>query len=183
MKGQRFLVRIFVWFSLVSLIFAAFLMVAPVHLGGGFDYMYLVQPRDTLFSIANRFGVTQERLDQANGIGSSSSYGIQAGEYIVIPLYSKNVKYITQENDTIWKIAKEFEVYWVSIAQSNNIAFPYLISSGEILTITLSNDLPLSERSILANEAIPSGSSSSSSFLLTRSSSPSQSSGSSSLGS
>lgn len=182
MKGQRFLVRIFVWFALVSLIFAAFLMVAPVHLGGEFDYEYLVQPGDTLFSIANRFGVTQERLAQANGIGSSPSYRIQAGEYIVIPLYSKNVKYITQENDTIWKIAKEFEVYWVRIAQSNNIVFPYLISSGEILTITLSNDLPLSERSILANEAIPSGSSSSS-FLLTRSSSPSQSSGSSSLGS
>lgn len=44
---------------------------------------YTIQPGDTLFSIANRFGTTVEALAAANGIADPAS--IQAGQSIAIP--------------------------------------------------------------------------------------------------
>ncbi len=54
----------------------------PMHSPGGVQ-KYVVQPGDTLFSIAMRFGTTVEALAAANGIGSD--YLIFAGQTLVIP--------------------------------------------------------------------------------------------------
>ena len=54
----------------------------PMYGSGGVQ-KYVVQPGDTLFSIAMRFGTTVEALAAANGIGSN--YLIFAGQTLVIP--------------------------------------------------------------------------------------------------
>ncbi|MCM8745387.1 LysM peptidoglycan-binding domain-containing protein [Thermomicrobium sp. CFH 73360] len=54
---------------------------APVTPGSGTTYV--VQPGDTLYSIAVRFGVSLQALIEANGIEDPNQ--LQAGQVLVIP--------------------------------------------------------------------------------------------------
>jgi LysM repeat protein len=47
------------------------------------DFLYVVQPGDTLFQIAQRFSVTVEAIVQRNGLASADA--IEAGQSLEIP--------------------------------------------------------------------------------------------------
>lgn len=100
---------------------------------------YVVQAGDTVFSIAQRFGVTIPALVAANNIGAD--YRIYIGQVLVIPGAttppppSDYVSYTVQRGDYLVKIGTQFGVDWRTIAEINNIQYPYVIYAGNVLQI------------------------------------------------
>lgn len=64
-------------------------------------YIHVVQPDDTIYSIANTYGISPERLSMENDIGNP--YNLVAGEALVILIPSQI--YIVQNGDTLESIA------------------------------------------------------------------------------
>lgn len=98
---------------------------------------YVVQPGDTLTSIAARFGVTLESLMAINNI-TNPNY-LQRGQVLIIPPTGGPVTgqrtYTVQRGDELRFIAARFGVTWQSIAQLNGIANPNRIYPGQVLLI------------------------------------------------
>jgi len=99
---------------------------------------YVVQAGDTVFSIAQRFGITIPALVAANNIGAD--YRIYIGQVLVIPGATtppptNYVNYTVQRGDYLVKIAQQYGVDWRTIAEANNIQYPYIIYAGNVLRI------------------------------------------------
>lgn len=56
------------------------------------------------------------------------------------------LNYTVQSGDTLYEIARKFNITWQSIAAANNIASPYLISPGRQLAIPISSETAMSCR-------------------------------------
>lgn len=52
---------------------------------------------------------------------------------------TSEIKYTVVKGDSLWKIAKMYDVKWQDIAKSNNIKFPYIIKPNQILVIPNNN--------------------------------------------
>jgi len=100
---------------------------------------YVVQAGDTVFSIAQRFGITIPALVAANNIGAN--YVIYIGQVLVIPgattppPQGNYINYTVQRGDYLVKIGLQYGVDWRTIAQVNNIQWPYVIYAGNVLRI------------------------------------------------
>lgn len=99
--------------------------------------IYIVQPGDTLESIAERFGVSATRLALDNNLTESAN--LVLGQTIVI-LYPRQV-YIVKENDTLQSIADAHNIPLMQLLRNN----PYLsdrefIYPGELLVISYNNN-------------------------------------------
>lgn len=99
---------------------------------------YTVQPGDTLYRIAARFGTTVTALVNANNIADANV--IHPGQVLVIPTGSSGpspsqVTYMVQPGDTLYRIALRHGTTVSAIASANNIANPNLILPGQVLVI------------------------------------------------
>lgn len=99
---------------------------------------YTVQSGDSLWSIANRFGVTVNDLKSANNLTSNL---LSIGQVLVIPKLSSNTPtnptystYTVQSGDSLWSIANRFGVTVDDIKMLNNLA-SNLLSIGQVLKI------------------------------------------------
>lgn len=98
--------------------------------------IYVVQQGDTLFSIADKYGVSVERLAIDNGL--ILSVQLVPGQTIVVAYPQKS--YIVQEGDTLFGIASENGVTVIQLLRNN----PYLsdrdyIYPGETIVISYDN--------------------------------------------
>ncbi len=126
----------------VSWLLALFLFIAGINTVVA-DTTYIVQPGDTLFSIAQRFGVTVTAVVQANHIVNPNL--IYVGSSLIIPDGvtppppptdpSSGTTYIVQLGDTMFRIALRFGVSVQAIAQANGLSNPNLIFVGQTLII------------------------------------------------
>lgn len=95
--------------------------------------IYVVQPGDTIYSIADKYGVTAEGLFQDNELTNPSN--LVVGQTIVI-VYPKQI-YTVQEGDTLINIAAVNGITVMQLLRNNpflsNRAFIY---PGETLTIS-----------------------------------------------
>jgi LysM repeat protein len=99
---------------------------------------YVVQPGDTLYSIAQRYGTTVDAIQQANGIVNPTY--ISVGQRLVIPQGSApppagGTTYTVQAGDTLYSIAAKFGKNVWDIVVANNLSEPYWILVGQVLTI------------------------------------------------
>jgi len=99
---------------------------------------YVVQAGDTVFTIAQRFGITIPALVAANNIGPN--YIIYIGQVLVIPGGTtpppgNYINYTVQRGDYLVKIGLQYGVDWRTIATLNNIQYPYVIYAGNVLKI------------------------------------------------
>lgn len=97
---------------------------------------YTVQPGDTLYLIASKYGTSYQSLASANGI--AYPYLIYPGEQLHVSgaaAAGGGGSYTVKSGDTLWQIGINYGVSWQSIAQANGISSPYLIYQGEQLTI------------------------------------------------
>lgn len=99
---------------------------------------YVVQPGDTLYSIAKRFNTTVEAIMAANNIQNPSL--IYPGQLIIIPGASDGTPptgfyYIVQPGDSLYKIAQKYNVPLRDLIAANAIQPPYTIYPGQRILI------------------------------------------------
>ncbi len=112
----------------------------------GTDY-YVVEKGDTLYKIANSFGVTVDALKSVNKLTSNA---LNIGQVLVIPGTTGGVPiepdttsntYTVKAGDTLYKIATSYGVSVDALKSFNNLTSNTL-SIGQVLTIPSAEALP-----------------------------------------
>lgn len=93
--------------------------------------IYVVKAGDSIWSIAQKYGVNYNSIIAANGLENRNNLVI--GEALVIPMGEKN--YTVRPGDTIWSIANKFNVSPDSIIALNNISNPEMLVPGMVIKI------------------------------------------------
>ncbi|MCI1995522.1 MAG: LysM peptidoglycan-binding domain-containing protein [Clostridium luticellarii] len=101
-------------------------------------YPYIIQPGDTLYSISQRLEVSLDRIFAANpGI---NPYYLRAGQVICIPACLPGyTSRIIRTGDTLYKIAREYNVSIRSILEANPGVDPDYLRVGQRLCIPPGN--------------------------------------------
>lgn len=99
---------------------------------------YIVQRGDTLYSIANKYGVTIAELKRANNLTSNF---LNIGQQLTIPSNTppesnEYVTYIVEKGDNLYSIANEFDVTVDDIVKYNNLN-SNILSIGQKLLIPI----------------------------------------------
>jgi len=99
------------------------------------DTYHTVQPGENLFRIALRYGTTVGAIVAANNLPNPSS--VQAGQVLLIPASppTSTDTYVVQPGDTLYSIARRFDMTVGTLAALNGIAPPYTIKVGQVLII------------------------------------------------
>lgn len=90
---------------------------------------YTVKSGDTLYSIANKYGVSVDEIKNANGLTSNI---LSIGEVLVIP--NSNSIYTVKSGDTLYSIARRFNTQVDTLKKVNNIT-NNILSIGQKLLI------------------------------------------------
>ncbi|HWT27350.1 MAG TPA: LysM peptidoglycan-binding domain-containing protein [Mobilitalea sp.] len=99
--------------------------------------IYVVQPGDTIYSIATRYKVPVTRLIQDNAL--LPPYNLVVGQTIVI-LYPVQT-YVVQEGDTLSKIADAHDITLMQLLRNNaHLSNPDYLIPGETINIKYSNN-------------------------------------------
>ena len=93
---------------------------------------YVVQPKDTMFSIARRHGVTVDALLWANGLTDANV--LKEGQNLAIPP-SSGTLYAAKDGDTLESVAKANGVSVTGIAAVNGLAEGGSLTPGQSLLI------------------------------------------------
>lgn len=98
------------------------------------ENVYTVKSGDSLWSIAKKFNITVDDLKKANNLTSNS---LSIGQKLVIPgkkeSTSNNV-YTVQKGDSLYSIARKYNVDVNALKQANNLS-SNLLSIGQVLII------------------------------------------------
>ncbi|MGE5509208.1 MAG: LysM peptidoglycan-binding domain-containing protein [Chitinophagales bacterium] len=101
---------------------------------------YTVQPGDSLFFIAARYGTTVTALEQANGITAPEN--LRVGQTLVIPGTTSTPTpspsgqaYTVQAGDTLFLIAQRYGTTVAALQQTNGLTNPDSLYAGQRLTI------------------------------------------------
>lgn len=95
--------------------------------------VYTVQSGDTLYKIANQYGVTVAEIMELNNLGTTV---LTVGEQILIPNKSQDTTttYTVQSGDSLYKIAGQYGVTVDEIITANNLKSTKL-QIGQVLVI------------------------------------------------
>lgn len=95
--------------------------------------VYTVKAGDSLYSIAQEYGITPNELIQANGLSSNL---LSIGQQLFIPTEEvvKEGEYVVKKGDSLWSIANNFGITVDELKTANNLT-NNLLSSGQILVI------------------------------------------------
>jgi LysM repeat protein len=122
---------------------------------GGAGSKYIVRWGDTLFSIAQRFGVTVDAIKQANGLTSDF---ITVGQELIIPgaaippepgpggpppAPGRPAIHIVQPGENLFRIALRYDTTVECLAEANHIINPWFIYVGQELVIPSAGNIPL----------------------------------------
>ena len=112
--------------------------------GGTAQNTYTVRAGDTLYSIAQRFGLTVDELRRLNNLTSNN---LSIGQVLIIsqgdieePPTSTNT-YTVQSGDTLYKIARQFNTTVGDLISLNNLSSTTL-SVGQVLRIPTNEQEP-----------------------------------------
>lgn len=110
--------------------------VTPTPPPDGEVIKYVVQARDTLFSIARRFNTTVLAIARYNNLYNLNF--ILAGQTLLIPNPNsppKEIAYTIRRGDTLFSIGRRYGVMVQQLVEHNNIVNPNLIFAGEVIRI------------------------------------------------
>ena len=91
---------------------------------------YTVSGGDTLYSIAKKFGVSVDKLKEANQLTNNM---LKIGQKLIIPL-AEDTTYVVKAGDTLYSIARAFNTTVDDLKKLNNLVDDVL-SIGKILII------------------------------------------------
>lgn len=115
--------------------------VVPAPTSAPSGVTHVVQPGETLFRIALRYGTTVEAIVRANDLINPDF--IVPGQRLVIPTVGApggtstggERIYIVQPGDNLFRIGLKFNMLWTAIAARNGITNPNAIYPGQRLII------------------------------------------------
>ncbi len=104
------------------------------------DNYYIVKAGDSLWKIANKYGITVNELKNMNGLTSDN---LSVGQILEVPT-SDNASnsddtYIVKAGDSLWKIANQYGLTVAELKDLNNLTNDNL-SIGQVLKISNSLD-------------------------------------------
>lgn len=99
--------------------------------------IYIVQPEDNIYAIADKYGVPATQLIQDNGLENPNS--LVPGQSIIITY--PNQTYIVQEGDTLTSIADTFNITIMQLLRNNSfLSNREYIYPGETIVISYNTD-------------------------------------------
>ncbi len=100
--------------------------------------IHIVQAGETLFLIAQQYGVTVDAIILANDLSNPDM--LRVGQRLIIPAASAPpIIYVVQPGDTLALIAVRYGLTADALAQFNHLANPNLIYIGQALRLPLPN--------------------------------------------
>jgi LysM repeat protein len=105
----------------------------PSQSPGRCQFVYTVQPGESLYSIAQLYGTSWQTLASYNNI--QYPYGVVTGQTIRIPGSGAVADYTVSGGDNLYTIGQRFGIPWQAIAIANNVEPPYQLYIGDHLII------------------------------------------------
>lgn len=103
------------------------------------DNIYIVKSGDSLYSIANKYGVTVKEIKDLNNLNSDS---LSIGQKLLLPGESEETTlntYTVMSGDTLYKIANKYNISVDELKKLNNLSSNTL-SIGQTLKIRDNNE-------------------------------------------
>jgi LysM repeat protein len=101
---------------------------------------YVVKAGDSLFRIAQSYGISWTALAQLNNV-QPPTYVIYVGQVLAIPgtgsptVPSGYLQYVVKRGDYLVSIGRQYSVNWYTLATVNSIVAPWIIYPGQTLLI------------------------------------------------
>ena len=111
--------------------------------------VHIVQRGETMFSIAQRYGLTVDAVTHANGIPDPRQ--IYIGQRLEIPggeleiAAKETTPYVVQAGDTLTAIARRHRTTWPILVQVNRLLSPDALYVGQIIQIPAATSPPMGE--------------------------------------
>src|SRR5690625_6119900 len=90
--------------------------------------IHVIQRGDSIFSIANTYGVDPDDIIHANELDRPNE--LVVGQTLVIPIVGQF--YVVQQNDTVSSIAEQFGITVEQLAAINQIPVDAALQEGKI---------------------------------------------------
>jgi peptidoglycan endopeptidase LytE len=139
----------------------AVLLILAIPAAAAASHTYVVRPGDTLWSIARRYEVPVEALVSANRLADPDA--LRLGQELIIPgagahpaqsvSSSVRLTHVVVAGDTLWSLARRYEVPVPTIVEANRLDNPDALRLGQTLVIPEAKTL----RSPRAKALRPSG--------------------------
>ena len=104
------------------------------------DNYYIVKSGDSLWKIANQYGLTVAELKDLNNLTSDN---LSVGQILEVPTLDNSSNsddtYIVKSGDSLWKIANQYGLTVAELKNLNNLTSDNL-SIGQVLKISNSLD-------------------------------------------
>jgi murein DD-endopeptidase MepM/ murein hydrolase activator NlpD len=108
------------------------------------ETVHIVQKGETIYSLARSYKVTVEDLMRSNGI--TDPQRLQAGQRLHIPGTETTafgpVEYRVNKGDTLYSIARHYDITLQSLRNANNLSDNYILKEGDRLRIPRANREP-----------------------------------------
>ncbi|MDR2494850.1 MAG: M23 family metallopeptidase [Spirochaetaceae bacterium] len=114
------------------------------------ETIHIVQRGETIYSIARSYRVDIQDLMRFNGVLDPQK--LQAGQRLAIPKGADSgfVEYRVKKGETLYSIARKYDITLQSLRNANNFTETYVLKEGDLLKIPVK---PQERRVVSGNEA------------------------------
>jgi murein DD-endopeptidase MepM/ murein hydrolase activator NlpD len=101
--------------------------------------VHIVQRGETLFSIAQQYGLTVDAITHANGIPDPRQ--VYVGQRLLISgsrestAVAEVVPYVVQAGDTLASVAQRYDTTWQTLTQINSLLSPNTVYAGQVIQV------------------------------------------------